>query len=88
MAGAKQKGAAPKVGRGKRPGESARRARWREVRGPAHRLKRILLHNGYHAAVAWATARSHMSTLLRVIKVSTSTHVARRGAQGHEKVRP
>ena len=80
--GQKQKGAAPKVGRAKRSGEAARRSCWREVRGPEHRLKRILLNNGLAAAREWATPRSHLTTLQRVIKTSTSTHLARRVASG------
>jgi hypothetical protein len=74
----KQKGAARKIGRGKRPGPAGRRARYRDVFGPMHRLKRIVLNNGIVAARAWAGAHSHDATLTRMLRASTSTHVAQR----------
>lgn len=80
--GQKQKGASPKIGRAKRPGPAGRRNRYATITGPSHKLKQMLLHNGYAAAMEWALARSHMPTLQAVINKSTSTHVARAVAKG------
>ena len=75
----KSKGSA-KIGRGKRPGEAARRTRYREVRWADHKMKRILLGNGLPAAQAWARAAQRDSALLRLVRSSRSTHVRRAGA--------
>lgn len=53
MAAGKQKNS-PKIGRGKRPGEAAKRGRYRQRTWARHKLKRILRGNGPLRGFEWA----------------------------------
>lgn len=64
---ANKQGGSPKIGRAKRPGPKARRERYRERVWPVHKLRRVLLGNGYQAALAYATKQLWIGALNKLI---------------------
>ena len=68
---ADKQGSSPKIGRAKRPGQSAKRKKYRDYVYPVHKMRAVLRGNGYEAALAYATTHLWVSVLNKLVAKKT-----------------